>query len=340
MIVICQTPQKQKHQELFDFHALEEHPPMVADIDKRIPHLVERLQHFRKLSGYSKNDEEQCTNKAFLPFFQDVAIVMQASAIVPNKDEFSLKVNIAGTSFRGKSDLFLRRDGEMPILGAELKPMQGSYSLKGGDFSREKFRHRTQVVLQCAAFQSFCRGSCQFSCILTDLNHMYVVQIRSYNASQVSAQIFKCLTQKRQFVRALLHVLDSNSSISKLESSVGHPITIFTAKGYDCNPMGPESGGIPQVYTDTCAAGHTGAVYGANRSHSDADGSLEKSVDVEELGGAETGRKAESSAACFEKLLPSVLHQKSSVKPNFVRAWLHMSTLVDCSNQMNILEDR
>ena len=50
-------------------------------------------------------------------------------------------------------------------------------------------------------------------------------------------------------------------------------------------------------------------------------------------------QKTESSDFCFEKFLPSVRHQKSDARPNFVQAWLHMSTLSNCSNQINIFKN-
>lgn len=338
------------HLELFDFHDCEEYPPMVKDTDVRISGLVQRLRHFRRLSSFEKRNEKACRDSAIIPFFQDVARVMEAQTIVPDGEEYFLKVNVAGTSFRGKTDLVLCSDGEMPMIGIEMKPMQGDNCLKGTHFMEEQFKHRTQIVLQCVAFQSFCQSASQFSCILTNLNCMYVVRVRSYDASQISTEFFKCVDDERFFVRALLQAVESNSSISKLENRLGHPLTIFTAEGYECDPIEGASGGIPQARTGTCFPKSTMAVHGvdgnqcahgvdrslcthgADKSQCAADSSYDKCYDKQNLCVAEAVRKTVPSAFCFEKWLPSVRHQKSTVKPNFVRAWLHMSMLDDCNS--------
>ena len=331
-----------QHAGLFHFDACDEYPPMVADTDDRISNLVERLQHFRQLSGFRRNDEAMCRDMAIKPFFECVAAYSDALIEVPNGEDLFLKVNIGGTSFDGKTDLILRSKGGMPILAAELKPMTGDYRLKGTDFERETFRHKSQIVLQCTAFQSICRSSKQFSCILTNLTFMYVVQIISYDADKISARIFKGLREERLFVRALLQALESNSSIPKQEKSLGHPIRVFTAESYDCNEIGPSYGGNAQ----TPAAGAqnaTDALHGKGTSQSAADGSSVECVNKEDPKAAEDENRTQLSGVCFEEWLPCKSQQKTCVKPNFVRAWLHMSPvalqhepLVDCSSQLNI----
>lgn len=324
------------HQDLFDFNVLEEYPPMVEDTDDRISNLVQRLQHFRKLPISNRRDEAECRSKAIIPFFEDVARVVGATTQVPDADKYSLKVNIAGNSFAGKTDLVLCREGELPILGVEMKPMLGDYCLKYLSFNNEKFKHKAQVVLQCVAFQSICSNSTQFSCILTNLKGMYVVQIQSYNATQISAQIFKCVTEEREFVKALLKALDSNSSIPKLESSLGHPISIFTASNWNSSGLHHTFGGIHQAALGTSAAMPTGAVHGAGRrQHADGD-TCEKTNKRDDLCGTKALRKTEYWEFCFAKFLPSERHQKSDAKPNFIQAWLHMLTLSDCSNHTKI----
>jgi hypothetical protein len=179
---------------------------------------------------------------------------------------------------------------------------------------------------------------------------MYVVRVRSYNACQISAEFFKCVDDERFFVRALLQALENNSSIPKRENKLGHPITIYTAEGYDCNSIEGASGGIPQASIGTSSPKTTWAVHGvdgsqcahgvdrnlctlgSDKSQCAADGSSDKCDDKQNLCGAGAVKKAESSVICFEKWLPSVRHQKSSVKTNFVRTWLRMSELGNCSS--------
>ena len=293
-----------QHVDLFHFSVLDEYPPMVADTDNRVSNLVERLQHFRQLSGFRKNNEAECRDKAIKPFFECVAAYLDTLVEAPNEGDLFLKVNIGGTSFDGKTDLILRREGEMPILAAELKPMIGSYSLNGTEFNGETFTHKSQIVLQCTAFQSICRSSKQFSCILTNLNFMYVVQIMSYNADRISAQIFKGLSEERLFVRALLQALDSNSSIPKRENSLGHPIRVFTAEAYDCNQIDTLYGGIPQSPADTDAQNSTDALHGTGRSQSAADGSSRECVNKEDPKAIEVENRTQSSGVCFEEWLP------------------------------------
>ena len=337
LFIKCDMSQasEKEHNELFDFNVLEEYPPMVEDTDGRISNLVQCLQHFRKIRISNRSDEVQCRDKAIIPFFEEVARVVGATTKIPDADEYSLKVNIAGKSFSGKTDLVLYREGELPILGVEMKPLAGDYCLKYANFNQEKFRHKAQIVLQCVAFQSICSDSSQCSCILTNLKGMSVVQIQSYNATQISAQIFKCVTEERTFVKALLKALDSNSSIPKLESRLGHPISIFTASKWDSSCICPTFGGIHQVSSGMSAAKSTGAAHGTGRKQRACGGTCGKSDKSDDHCGAKALRKA----FCFEKFLPSMRHQKSDVKPNFTQAWLHMSALNDCSNQNNIFKN-
>jgi hypothetical protein len=84
--------------------------------------------------------------------------------------------------------------------------------------------------------------------------------------------------------------------------------------------MGPAAGGLPQVST------------GDKSKQRAAGGTSEKNVKRRVLG----VEKAKSSAMCFANCLPSEQEQKSSVKPIFIRAWMDMSALPDCSSHINI----
>jgi hypothetical protein len=304
---------QKNHAGMFQFN-YDDHnaPPMVSSGDARVAPLVEALRKYRNGKGFSRINEALCCTKAFRPFFTEFARSLRSSMIVPDADQYCLKVNIGNTSFTGRSDIVVGLKGCFPQLVIEVKPMAGNCSLQGKTFSELPFSTRTQVVLQCAAFQSLCKENGKsFSCVLTDLLTMYVVQVESFNSRQICAKIFSAVTDEKDFIRALLFAYDSNELISKRSTCFKGPIVCFTAEGYDSNR--PPEVPFTQVPSGSSSPGRaTSQVSGAKHSS---------------LAGAKCSRNEG-----FESLLPPAC-QKHGIRTNFTEAWMVLTERVPFSER-------
>jgi hypothetical protein len=380
MMDACQMSTASKAKHLFKFEALESDPPMVKASDKRVSRLVELLVQARSQSRREpKNftsDEKWCRGEHMILFFGNVAREYGVGTIEPNESIYELKVLIGGKMFTGKTHLFV--GGEKALLDSEhalilvieMKPFTGPCALTGNGFSREDFKHQAQIALQSAAIQSCCLGSRPFACILTNLHHMYVVQVTSYDSSQITVQTYNCVSDKAKFVRAILMAADINKGIQKRCDINRNPIMCVTNMGYDSHRADSLSslamGSNSQVQTNTQGPSGTGVTHQAGRALDVAD-SAESFLDESEalniadgfwtLGGDDDGcedfkrtgpvgdeEQCTSSSAegtcteSFAKWLPREEHQRSSVRPILTWAWVHMQQhpLADCSSKLNV----
>jgi hypothetical protein len=313
---MSQVSEKQ-HAECFTWNFCGE-PPMVSEDDKRVASLAETLTKFRDVKGFNKSSEKLCRKKAVDPFFTEFAKCTGVAMMVADEVKYCLRVNIGHTSFKGLTDILLGPKAGCPQLVIEVKPMAGKSSLTGKQFSDLTFRTRTQVVLQCAAFQSLDRNSGNpFSCVLTDLLTMYVVQVESYNSNQICANIFRAVTEPNDFVRALLHASDSNKLIPKRADDIRGPIVCFTSERFDSTRPDPSFQGFPTAHSDSGSSGPIASAHGT-ANHSGLAGNI----------CSKTGN--------FESLLPLECHQEHGIRANYTHAWKILTERVPlnerCSN--------
>jgi len=313
---MSQVSEKQ-HAECFTWNFCGE-PPMVSEDDKRVAGLAETLTKFRDVKGFSKSIEKLCRKNAVDPFFTEFAKCTGVAMMVADEVKYCLRVNIGHTSFKGLTDIVLGPKAGCPQLVIEVKPMAGISSLTGKQFSDLTFRTRTQVVLQCAAFQSLYRNSGNlFSCVLTDLLTMYVVQVESYNSNQICANIFRAVTEPNDFVRALLHASDSNKLIPKRADDIRGPIVCFTSERFDSTRPDPSFQGFPTAHSDSGSSGPIASAHGT-ANHSGLSGNI----------CSKTGN--------FESLLPLECHQEHGIRANYTHAWKILTERVPlnerCSN--------
>ena len=313
---MSQVSEKQ-HAECFTWNFCGE-PPMVSEDDKRVAGLAETLTKFRDVKSFSKSTEKLCRKNAVDPFFTEFAKCTGAAMMVADEVKYCLRVNIGHTSFKGLTDILLGPKAGCPQLVIEVKPMAGISSLTGKQFSDLTFRTRTQVVLQCAAFQSLYRNSGNpFSCVLTDLLTMYVVQVESYNSNQICANIFRAVTEPNDFVRALLHASDSNKLIPNRANDIRGPIVCFTSERFDSTRPDPSFQGFPTAHSDSGSSGPIASAHGT-ANHSGLSGNI----------CSKTGN--------FESLLPLECHQEHGIRANYTHAWKILTERVPlnerCSN--------
>lgn len=294
-----------KHAKMFEFEAVQELPPMVDATDSRVSGLVEKLKFFRSASGFRKDVEKECRENSIDCFFKEVAIVLDCDIVKSDIVDNSLIVKLGKYEFKGKTDILLGHSHKFPLLPIEVKPMKGG--LKGKTFQSEIFRTKTQIALQGACFQSQCGDSAtQYSCLLTNLLVLYVVQIKSYNGSTISARIFKVVQAEELFVRAVLRAADDNRILTHdLNEVVVGPWICEAANTFDCDRKDPAVSGIPQV--------------------PQGSGVLEENLVAGQGGGGNLSMSASEMRTNFERLLPTQKQQKSDIRANFTRAWLSVS---------------
>ena len=255
------------HQDLFKFTLLKRDPPMVPNNDSRVHGLVQVLRQLRDPNRQPSDpqNEKECRDKCIIPFFQAVAQVYRVSSTEPNSPQHQLKVVIGNRLFSGYTDFFvggeeaLINEGDELILMIEMKPMEGGLKLSGNGFLREKFAVQAQIALQGVAIQSCCTGLVPFACILTNLHHMYVLQVTSYDSLQITAKTFKCVSDETKFVRAVLKAADTNKQIQKQYDTSRKSIMCVTKVGYDSRISSLALGGIPQTQASIQGAGTMGA---------------------------------------------------------------------------------
>lgn len=310
-----------KHVNMFEFEAIQEFPPMVDAADPRVSALVKKLKFYRSAQDFNRNNESQCRLHSIDPFFDQVASALKCELIKPDDLHNSLIVRLGRVEFRGKADLLVGHADVLPLLPIEIKPMAGPYRLKGTGFDNEDFKHKTQIALQCAAFQAQCGDSAtEYSCLLTNLLVLYVVQIKSYNATTISTRIFQVVEAENLFVRAVLRAADDNRSLTQdLKKFAVGPWICEAANAFDCHRKDPAVSGIPQV--------------------PQGSGVLEDNLVAGQGGGDNSCLSATKMQTNFERLLPTRNQQKSDIRPNFTRAWLRLSArehLNDLSSISNV----
>uniref|UniRef100_A0A7S1DLQ0 Uncharacterized protein n=1 Tax=Hemiselmis andersenii TaxID=464988 RepID=A0A7S1DLQ0_HEMAN len=300
---------KGKHFNIFHFNVLEEDPPMVDELDTRIRNLVEKLQGCRQAEGFDRTNESDCRTHAVDVFFQEVATVLESEIVKSTTAGRLLTVRVAQTEFSGFTDVLIGQGSTLPLLAVEVKPLKGNQSLKGNGFDSELFGHKTQIVLQCAAVQAQCsEAPGLYSCLLTNLESLYMVQVTSYDANTIHSRAFRVVQDATKFVRAVLRVADDNRGLAKETSCM--PLICEAAQGFDSNRRDPTThGGIQQILR---AAGA--------RADEPQGGEMERG------GGHNPGARmtAEQAEWSFERLLPTVSQQKSDVRPNLTRAWVRL----------------
>lgn len=384
MMDACQMSTASKAKHLFKFEALECDLPMVQAQDKRVRQLVKLLDQARSQSSRQSktftSDEKWCRDKYMIPFFRDVAKEYGVGTIEPNESIYELKVLIGGKIFTGKTDLLVGGEKALLdnehalILVIEMKPFTGPCALTGNCFSLEDPKHQTQIALQSAAIQSCCLGSRPFACILTNLHHMYVVQVTSYDSSQITVQTYNCISDKTKFVRAILMAADTNKGIQKQCDINRNPIMCVTNMGYDSHRADSLSslgmGSISQTQTSTQGPSGTGATHEASDFAGSELASHEQSEALDMIDSVGTSREMgraldvadgfctlDGGCDCkhfnstsplgaeepytwnIAKWLPLEEHQRSSVRPNLTRAWINLfqqHPLDDCSSKVNI----
>lgn len=309
-----------KHHSIFEFEVLEDLPLMVDAEDSRIAGLVANLQRFRGVEGFQKHDETQCRVKVIDPFFCEVAKVLDCGIVPPNDSNRNLTVRVRNFEFKGQTDLCVGQGDSIPLLAIEIKPMQGDLHLKGKGFIGERFKHKTQIALQCAAFQAQCCDSAiPYSCLLTDLHSLYVVQIKSYDVNKIAARVFEVVQKEDEFVRAVLRAADDNKGLTKvLDKLTAEPLTCEAAIGFDCNRQDPQVSGVP-IFP----------------RHSGVPENPPFSREV----GNYVGMSAEKDGWSFEPLLPTQQQQKSDIRPLYTRVWMRLSArehLRDIGSASNI----
>ena len=258
----------QANKDVFHFQDIESDPPMVDSDDPRVGGLVQALHRLRsrKCRQFNTCMERLCRDNCIIPFFRAVADVYRATTIEPNEDKYQLRVLLGRKWFHGYTDLFVggekalidQEKGEL-ILVIEMKPIAGNLKLKGPFFTKEGFRVQAQIALQAAAIQSCCVDSTLFSCILTNLDRMYVVQVTSYNSHQITAQAFKCVTDESKFVRAVLKAADTNNQIQKQLLANRQSIMCVTSQGHDSHLSSLALGNISQIQAKSQGTGAMGA---------------------------------------------------------------------------------
>lgn len=308
---------ERQHAEFFTWKFCGE-PPMVSEGDQRVQGLADTLKKIRLVKGFSKSSEKLCRKNAVDPFFTEFANCTGVAMTAADEAKYCLSVNLGHTSFKGLTDILLGPKAGFPQLVIEVKPMAGQSSLAGRHFSELTFRTKTQVVLQCAAFQSLYRNSGNlFSCVLTDLLTMYVVQVESYNSNQICAKIFHAVTEPNNFVRALLHASDNNKLIPKRANDLRGPIVCFTSERFDSTRPDPSFEGFPTAHSDSGSSGPIASAHGT-ANHSGLAGNM----------CSKTGN--------FESLLPLECHQEHGIRANYTHAWKILTERVPlnerCSN--------
>jgi len=315
---------KTKHDKNFSFTVVDDDPPMVGANDARISDLVQHLVRCRGVGGFTQSVESACRENAVDGFFQKVATALGSQVV--NSASRLLTVRVAQTEFSGYTDILIGQETTLPLLAVEVKPMTGEHRLKGNGFNSEMFSHQTQIVLQCTALQAQClasRGS--YSCVLTNLSSLYIVQVTSYDANTIYSRAFRVVKDATEFVRAVLRAADDNGGIVAGKRDTG--LICEAAQGFDSNRPDPEHGGIPQVPRSSASADPVLHGGGGARGGGDLCG---------------TRVAAEQAAWRFERLLPTTSQQKSDVRPNFTRAWVRLSSrecLHDMSNSAVVVHE-
>ena len=307
-----------RHGGIFQFEYLtDELPPMVDAADYRVADLERILQEQRSVVGFLKSSELECRQKAIDPFFKQVARVLGCEIINSDSASSRLIVRVGNMEFSGNTDILIGPVDALPLLPIEVKPMTGKHGLKGVQFTKESFSHKTQIALQCAAFQAQCSNSrTQFSCLLTNLCSLYVVQIKSYDAVTISTRIFKVVQDGNHFVRAILRAADDNRSLTKdQKQDVAGPWTCETTTVFDCDRQDPGVSGIPQV--------------------PQGSGLLDEGYVAEQGGGDNLSMKAAQMHSNFESLLPTQQQQKSDIRHIYTRLWLR-NCAPDCGQLYDI----
>ena len=321
---------EREHKEVFDFKFHDGLPPMVDDTDVRIQKLVEQLKYFRQVKRFDKSNESECRSNAIDPFFEDVATCLEVEKVSANTLNHLLKVKVGRSIFEGNSDLFLGPKDGHPTLGVEIKPMKGDSQVPNA-YSKLSFNQKAQIVLQCASLQSvFVNTGIPFSCVLTNLNVMYVVQVESYDGGKITAKFFRGLSIPHEFVRALLKAADLNASITSSSRVFSGPVVCDTTDTYDCNRPDLKFSGIPQFSRNTGV--------GTNDSGRDQETNANDDVDHVTLSDS-----IPSTSGCFgfERMLPLAHHQKHGIRANYTQIWLRLSEpvpFVDRSSTLNMQE--
>ena len=355
--------------DLFNFKEIQSDPPMVPKDDPRVEGLVQvlRLLRSQNSQNFDTDVEKLCRDNCIIPFFQAVAKVYGASTIEPNLSKYQLKVLLGRKWFHGYTDLFVggeealvnKEKGEL-ILMIEMKPITGSLKLKGSRFQDENYRFRAQIALQGAAIQSCCTGSIPFSCILTNLDNMYVLQVTSYNSFQITAQTFTCVSDESKFVRAVLKAADTNKKIQKHHDANRQSIMCVTNLRYDSHTSSLALGVVPHVQGSAQGADTVGAAsHEAGKALDAVDGfdmfETDEALDVADgfctpddvsVGGQDsdsmilaTPDEPEPCTWSFAKFLALDELPRHHDKTSFTKTWVHMvqeqQPLADCSSQLN-----
>jgi len=310
-----------KHDSIFYFAVVDEDPPMVEASDARISNLVKQLKRYRKVTGFRMNDEPACREHAIDCFFKEVANALGSEIV--NSARRLLTVRVAQTEFSGLTDLLVGQETTLPLLTIEVKPMLGEHRLRGEGFNSEKFGHKAQIVLQCAALQAQCvEYHGLFSCVLTNLKSLYIVQVTAYDANTISSRAFRVVKDETKFVRALLRAADDNGGL--IGGTRDKALICESAQGFDSARPHPAHGGIQQFPQRSSV--DTGSVVrgGGEPGGGDISG---------------TTMVTKQAAWNFERLLPTPSEQKSDVRPNFTRAWVRLSSreyLNDLNSSANV----
>jgi len=298
-----------KHGNNFVFDVSNDNPPMVDESDSRIRSLMQCLQECRQKSDFNKSVEAACRSNAVDVFFRAVATALESDIVSSNDTKCSLTVRVARTEFSGRTDLLVGHESTLPLLAVEVKPMMGEHRLRGDGFSSELFSHKTQIALQCTAFQAqCCASSTLYSCLLTNLLSLYVVQVTSYDSNTISSLTFKVVQEEKEFVRAVLHAADANAGLTA--SASASPLVCEAAKGFNSERPDPAVAGLPQFPQSSSVPADQLCGGAAHRGGGDC-------------GSARMA--AERATWNFESLLPTQRQQKSDVRPNYTRAWVRLS---------------
>jgi len=185
--------------------------------------------------------------------------------------------------------------------------MTGQHSLKQSQLS---FNHAAQCILQCTAIQSLCHSSTSaFSCVLTNLEVMYVVRVDAFNGGRIAASIFKGVTNERQIVRAILKAAEDNEHIVSETGERRGPIVCDTTEEFDLNRPAPEHASIP--------------LFPSSSEHMDM-GTAALSRDEAAADHLEDCpcTPPYSCALRFAQMLPSSQHQKFGIRANYTHVWL------------------
>jgi hypothetical protein len=350
------------NRDLFKFTNMPRDPPMVPRDDPRVHSLVQALRQFRLLGKDRRllhtTNEKQCRDTCIIPFFKVVAEVYGVSTAEPNSAEHQLKVFIGKKWFHGYTDLFVGGEKALInkmdelILMIEMKPMTGGCSLNGTGFENEKPAYQAQIALQAAAIQSCCLGLTPFTCILTNLRHLYVLEVTSYNSIQITAQTFKCVSDESKFVRAVLKAADTNKQIQKQYDTNRKSIMCVTGLGYDSSLSSLALGGIRHVQTSTQGTGTMGAASHEAGNLDDIDGFevVEANEDLNIAYGFSTLDYDSISSTDFDNRNSGTAeesctrssencYQPDEQSKTHTEVWLQklkQQALADCSSNLNI----